>query len=357
MDIVLNMVLPLLCGLALFLFGMDLMGDSLKKSAGSGLKAILGRMTSNPVKGFLLGLGVTAIIQSSSATTVMVVGFVNSGTMTLLQAVGVIMGANVGTAVTAWITGLSGVGGESAEGVVDALSLLKPDSWVPIVAVIAICLIMCAIAYYRPKEARAVAVDALVYSAVSILLGGAMTALFYFFNRIGLDRLLGSEEDADGVSVWLFALIAIAGAIGTAFGGRLMRKKATRRACRVSITLGGRTVTLDGICDSGNLLREPISALPCIIIDPDRLDELIGRGDARAVIDRRVEDLSEGICRRVRVIPMRTVGGESVGYGIRADRVRVELGRETRSVEAFILAANEPISADGARALVPSELL
>ena len=226
-----------------------------------------------------------------------------------------------------------------------------------ILADLAICLIMCAIAYYRPKEARAVAVDALVYSAVSILLGGAMTALFYFFNRIGLDRLLGSEEDADGVSVWLFALIAIAGAIGTAFGGRLMRKKATRRACWVSITLGGRTVTLDGICDNGNLLREPISALPCIIIDPEYLDELVGRGDARAVIDRRIEDLSEGICRRVRVSPMRTVRGESVGYGIRADRVRVELGRETRSVEAFILAANEPISADGARALVPSELL
>ena len=226
-----------------------------------------------------------------------------------------------------------------------------------ILADLAICLIMCAIAYYRPKEARAVAVDALVYSAVSILLGGAMTALFYFFNRMGLDRLLGSEEDADGVSVWLFALIAIAGAIGTAFGGRLMRKKATRRACRVSITLGGRTVTLDGICDSGNLLCEPISALPCIIIDPECLDKLVGRGDARAVIDRRIEDLSEGICRRVRVIPMRTVGGESVGYGIRADRVRVELGRESRSVEAFILATNEPISADGARALVPSELL
>ncbi len=142
MEIIFDMVLPLLCGLALFLFGMDLMGDSLKKSAGSGLKAILGKMTSNPIKGFLLGLVVTMIIQSSSATTVMVVGFVNSGTMTLLQAVGVIMGANVGTAITAWITGLSGVGSASAEGVVDALSLLKPDSWVPIVAVIAICLIM-----------------------------------------------------------------------------------------------------------------------------------------------------------------------------------------------------------------------
>ena len=142
MNVILEMVLPLLCGLALFLFGMDLMGESLKKSAGSGLKTILGKMTSSPVKGFLLGLGVTMIIQSSSATTVMVVGFVNSGTMTLLQATGVIMGANVGTAITAWITGLSGVGGESAEGVVDALSLLKPDSWVPIVAVVAICLIM-----------------------------------------------------------------------------------------------------------------------------------------------------------------------------------------------------------------------
>ena len=142
MNIVLEMILPLLCGLALFLYGMDLMGDSLKKSAGTGLKATLGKMTSSPLRGFLLGLGVTAIIQSSSATTVMVVGFVNSGTMTLLQAVGVIMGANVGTAVTAWITGLSGMGSDSADGVVDALSLLKPDSWVPVVAVVAICLIM-----------------------------------------------------------------------------------------------------------------------------------------------------------------------------------------------------------------------
>jgi phosphate:Na+ symporter len=135
------MVLPLLCGLALFLFGMDLMGDSLKKSAGASLKQILGKMTSNPVKGFLLGLGVTMVIQSSSATTVMVVGFVNSGTMTLLQATGVIMGANVGTAVTAWILSLSSLGG-SAEGVVDALALLKPDTWVPILAIIAILLIM-----------------------------------------------------------------------------------------------------------------------------------------------------------------------------------------------------------------------
>ena len=99
-------ILQLLCGLALFLYGMNVMGDALKQSAGSRLKVILANLTSNPWKGFLLGLGVTAVIQSSSATTVMVVGFVNSGTMLLSQAIGVIMGANVGTAVTAWITGL-----------------------------------------------------------------------------------------------------------------------------------------------------------------------------------------------------------------------------------------------------------
>ena len=133
-------VLTLFCGLALFLYGMDVMGDALKKSAGTKLKMILGKMTSNPVKGFLLGLGVTAVIQSSSATTVMVVGFVNSGTMTLLQSVGVIMGANVGTAVTAWLTALSSIGnGESS---LAWIEWLKPDAWMPILAVIGICLTM-----------------------------------------------------------------------------------------------------------------------------------------------------------------------------------------------------------------------
>jgi len=134
-------VLSLICGLALFLYGMDSMGESLKKSAGNSLKTILGNMTSNPVKGFLLGLGVTAVIQSSSATTVMVVGFVNSGTMTLLQAVGVIMGANVGTAVTSWLTGLSGLGA-SGEAAASLIRWFKPDSWMPILALIGICLNM-----------------------------------------------------------------------------------------------------------------------------------------------------------------------------------------------------------------------
>jgi phosphate:Na+ symporter len=133
-------VLTLFCGLALFLYGMEIMGDSLKKSAGNQLKVILGKMTSSPLRGFLLGLGVTAVIQSSSATTVMVVGFVNSGTMTLLQSVGVIMGANVGTAVTAWITALSSIG--EGGSTLAWIEWLKPDAWMPVLAVIGICLIM-----------------------------------------------------------------------------------------------------------------------------------------------------------------------------------------------------------------------
>lgn len=133
-------VLSLLCGLALFLYGMGVMGDALKKSAGKKLKTILGNLTSNKFKGFLLGLGVTAVIQSSSATTVMVVGFVTSGTMLLSQAIGVIFGANVGTAITAWITALNSIPGGSDSTV--WLNWLKPDSWMPILALIGIGLIM-----------------------------------------------------------------------------------------------------------------------------------------------------------------------------------------------------------------------
>ena len=103
----------LLGGLALFLFGMQVMGDGLQRVSGSKLEQILETLTSTPLKSVLLGAGVTAVIQSSSATTVMVVGFVNSGIMQLKQVVGIIMGANLGTTVTAWILSLTGIEGTS----------------------------------------------------------------------------------------------------------------------------------------------------------------------------------------------------------------------------------------------------
>ncbi len=133
-------VLTLLCGLALFLYGMNTMGDALKRCGGNRMKSILSSLTSNQFKGFLLGLGVTAVIQSSSATTVMVVGFVNSGLMTLTQTIGIIMGANVGTAVTSWLTGLSGI--EGGDSVGSILAWLKPSAWMPILAVAGLCITM-----------------------------------------------------------------------------------------------------------------------------------------------------------------------------------------------------------------------
>lgn len=130
-------ILTLVGGLALFLYGMSIMGDGLEKVSGGKLEMLLEKLTSNPLKAVGLGATVTAVIQSSSATTVMVVGFVNSGIMKLSQAIGVIMGANIGTTVTSWILSLTGIQGESI-----FVRLLKPSSFTPILAAIGIILYM-----------------------------------------------------------------------------------------------------------------------------------------------------------------------------------------------------------------------
>ena len=130
-------VLTLVGGLCLFLFGMSVMGDALERRAGGSLKKILARLTKNKIAGFLTGLGVTAVIQSSSATTVMVVGFVNSGIMSLRQSIGVIMGANIGTTVTAWILSLGGISSDNM-----FMQLLKPTSFTPVLALIGTGLLM-----------------------------------------------------------------------------------------------------------------------------------------------------------------------------------------------------------------------
>ncbi len=130
-------VLTMIGGLALFLYGMNIMGDGLGKVSGGRLEKILETLTSNPIKAVLLGAGVTAVIQSSSATTVMVVGFVNSGIMKLSQAIGIIMGANVGTTITSWLLSLSGI--ESGNIFVN---MLKPSSFSPILALVGIIFIL-----------------------------------------------------------------------------------------------------------------------------------------------------------------------------------------------------------------------
>ncbi len=130
-------VLSLIGGLAVFLYGMDLLGEGLTGASGGKLEKILEKLTSNPLKAVLLGAGVTAVIQSSSATTVMVVGFVNSGIMKLSQAVGVIMGANIGTTITSWILSLTGIESSNI-----FISLLKPTSFSPVLAAVGIIFLM-----------------------------------------------------------------------------------------------------------------------------------------------------------------------------------------------------------------------
>ena len=130
-------VLTLFGGIALFLYGMRVMGEGIEKRAGKQMRIILEKLTANPLKSILLGAAVTAIIQSSAATTVMVVGFVNSGIMKLSQATGIIMGANLGTTITAWILSLSGIEGESV-----FVQLLKPSSFSPVLAMVGVTFLL-----------------------------------------------------------------------------------------------------------------------------------------------------------------------------------------------------------------------
>lgn len=163
------MFLNLLGGLALFLYGMEMMGDGLKKASGGKLEMILEKLTSSKLMAVLLGAGVTAVIQSSSATTVMVVGFVNSGIMSLSRAVGVIIGANVGTTVTAWLLSLAEITGESL-----ILQLLKPSSFSPVLAIIGVGIFM-----FSKKEKRR--------DAATIILGFAVL-------MFGMEMMSGAVE-------------------------------------------------------------------------------------------------------------------------------------------------------------------
>ena len=135
-----TIIVMLLGGLAFFLYGMNLMTNGLERMAGGKLESILKGASSNKVKGMALGCGVTAVIQSSSATTVMLVGLVGSGIMTLPQTIGMLMGSNIGTTITPWITGLSSLNGSSNS--LAFLNLLKPSFFTPIIALVGIVLIM-----------------------------------------------------------------------------------------------------------------------------------------------------------------------------------------------------------------------
>ncbi len=219
------------------------------------------------------------------------------------------------------------------------------------------CALISAVAIFKKRQLKNLICFSLVYAAVSILLGGFMTVLFSFFNRLELSSLFGQESSQDGMSVWLFALLAAISAVISLFGCKFFKRRSTRRECRLEIFFCGKRTQLSGLCDSGNLLREPISGKACIIIDqksasdifaPDLISFLSGEASP-AIIGR--------LSLRIRPIPTKSIHGEQLLYGIQADRAVIHTEKSQCDTDAFLVLGDIGASADGAQALVPSELM
>ncbi len=213
-------VLTMIGGLALFLYGMHVMGDGLSRASGGRLEKILEKLTSNIFRGVLLGAAVTAVIQSSSATTVMVVGFVNSGIMTLQRAVGIIMGANIGTTITSWILSLSGLQGDNF-----LIKMLKPSSFSPILAIIGVAFLLFS-KKDKKKDAGAIMVGFAVLMTGMETMSGAVkpladvpefTNLFLMFENPVLGMLAGAVLTAiiqsSSASVGILQALCATGAV------------------------------------------------------------------------------------------------------------------------------------------------
>ena len=214
-------VLTMIGGLCLFLFGMNLMGQALERRAGGKLQSLLDKMTGSVPAGFLTGLGITAIIQSSSATTVMVVGFVNSGLMTLRQAINVIMGANVGTTVTAWLLSLAGISGSNIW-----VNLLKPSSFTPVLALIGIIFYMFCKSGKKKDTGMILLGFATLMFGMETMSGAvsglkdvpAFASLFLMFKNLGVlaGALLTGIIQSSSASVGILQALAVTGQVSYA---------------------------------------------------------------------------------------------------------------------------------------------
>lgn len=221
------------------------------------------------------------------------------------------------------------------------------------------CAAICAIAYFERRSIRQMPLYILVYVAVSMALGGFMTALFNLLNRSSFFDGI-KDAEGDGISVWLFALLAIVSAAITLIGGRFFRGRMSRRYADVELTYGGRRVTLHAMTDSGNLLCEPISNLPCIVADASALERLLPTDLLRVAKSRdmsgvdRIRDIHK---RNLRMIPTSTASGEGMLVGIRMERISIKLDGREYEVDAILAVSDRLVGADGCNALLPPSLL
>lgn len=226
-----------------------------------------------------------------------------------------------------------------------------------------VCLLLCAVAFGSPfakggRFPRRFPQMTLLYLLLSLILGGIMTALFSLFNRLGLTEALeglfgGEDGSGDGAEPWLFGLVALVGSILTLWGGRFLRGGRVSEVCRVKVTLGGRQVTLEGMTDTGNLLRDPLSGRAVICADEGAIGSILSHDLAHYLSGKGdPAPLSEDSARRVRVIPARTAAGDSLLYGFLPDGVLLDSGSGNMAVEAVIAVTR----LSGVDALVPAEL-
>ena len=212
--------------------------------------------------------------------------------------------------------------------------------------------LLCAVAFGRRGELRRLPLLTLVFAAVSATLGGVMTALYYLFNRTGIfDFLRGS--DGDGISVWLFAALAAVSALLTLTGGRGAARKMSASEVELKITFEGRTVTLRGMTDSGNLLRDPVSGKPCIVADARRLRPIIPRElrEGRDILSK-ISSLRGDTRKRIALIPAHTATGENMLVGLRDAQIKINTGGKERDADAIIALSELDVEA-----LVPACLL
>lgn len=223
---------------------------------------------------------------------------------------------------------------------------------------LAVCLVLCALVFFQPKVSGIgrLPIIAAVYLLLSMTLGGIMTALFHFFNRVGF--LSALPEGEDGVGAWLFALLAILGSIITMSGGRFFRRAHRACPCRVTVELEDRHLEMDGLVDTGNLLRDPLSGRLVICVDRRILAELLSPELARVMEDSgSASSLSPSDARRLRLIPAGGATGHAVLTGFVPDRIYItdthKEKERIREVDAVIASAE----LTKAQAVVPAELM
>lgn len=220
----------------------------------------------------------------------------------------------------------------------------------------AACTLLCAVAFLRLGHHKAFALTVPVFIAVSMVLGGVMTALFHLLNRWQLPL---SDIAPDGLSVWTFALLAGVSGLITYLSERFFRRRTAARRASVTVSLFGNRVTLTALCDSGNLLHDPLGGKPCIVTDVDALRPLLptALADAAAQNAPPPVTLPAPLRARLRLIPTHTATGEGLLIALRPDTVTIDTGKGARTVDALV--ALSPLSerADGTAALLPTTLI